>query len=450
MSARLTRAFAGAALTAGLLFGGTAPLPAVAASTLVTASESLNVRAAPSTSAQVIGGLYRGQTVTGLSAANGWTKITYPGVSAAYVTSSYLTRGANLATSNQVNAGAVRTTTTNVNLRKGAGLSYGVIKVLKKGLRVTLTGRTALGFTQVVNGGSTGWVSTQYLTGAQNGLPTVIGTRVATTALAIRTSSGADAKTVAEVNKGTRLGVTGATANGRAQIVYNNAIRWVTAKYLANPASNLPARPTLPRVTGIRYATTTLNIRSTSTDSYTRIATVARGTRLSITSVVKNGRMQIVYGSAVRWVTAKYLSTSSPATPTPVATPPPGSRAVENGLKPNAIKTYRAAIARFPQITTVYGVRQSATPDHPAGRAIDLMIPNYKSAAGRQLGTDVAAWARTNAKSLGINYVIYDQRIWNVARDQDGWRYMAGRGNDSANHKDHVHITVYAPGSPGS
>ena len=71
------------------------------------------------------------------------------------------------------------------------------------------------------------------------------------------------------------------------------------------------------------------------------------------------------------------------------------------------------------------------------------MIPAYGSASGRALGQEIASWARANADSLGIQYVIWNQHIWNVQRDEDGWRYMADRGSDSANHKNHVHITVY-------
>jgi len=305
---------------------------------------------------------------------------------------------------------------------------------------VTLTGKTAKGYVQVVNGSSTGYLSSQYLTGSTSGLPAVIGTRIATTALDIRTTSGSDSKTVAEVKKGTKLSVTGATANGRAQIVYQKAIRWVTAKYLANPASSLPKPPSLPKVTGTRYATAAVDIRSTSADKYTLIAEVPRGTKLSITGVIRNGRMQIVYNKSVRWVTAKYLSKSKQSTSVP------GSAAVERGLQPNAKKVYRAAIAKFPQIKTVYGVRPDSIPDHPSGRALDLMIPNYKSAAGKKLGGQVAAWAKANARSLGIQYVIWNQHIWNIQRDGEGWRYMANRGGDSANHKNHVHVTVYAAG----
>jgi uncharacterized protein YraI len=242
---------------------------------------------------------------------------------------------------------------------------------------------------------------------------------------------------VAEVKKGTRLSVTGATQNGRAQIVYRGAVRWVTAKYLANPRVSQPAPPKLPTITGTRYATTTLDVRSTYADRYTLIAEVPRGTALKITGVVRNGRMQIIYANAVRWVTAKYLATSRP---TGI---PTSWRTVERGLQPNAIRVHRAARSRFPSILTYYGVRRDITPDHPAGRALDLMLPRYQTTAGRQLGFSVASWARANARSLGIKYVIWDQKIWNIQRDREGWRPMASRGSDTANHKDHVHITVF-------
>ena len=71
------------------------------------------------------------------------------------------------------------------------------------------------------------------------------------------------------------------------------------------------------------------------------------------------------------------------------------------------------------------------------------MIPNYKSSCGKALGGDVAAVGPANARSHDIHYVIWNQRIWNIQRDKEGWRYMADRGGDSANHKNHVHITVF-------
>ena len=76
------------------------------------------------------------------------------------------------------------------------------------------------------------------------------------------------------------------------------------------------------------------------------------------------------------------------------------------------------------------------------------MVPGYKTAAGKALGTNMAGWLKTNNKRLGVNYLIWNQKIWNVRRDSAGWRTMATRGGDSADHKNHVHVTVFAAGLP--
>ena len=409
------------------------------ATTQMTATVGVNIRSGPSTQTDILGGLFRGQTVTAISSSRGWTKINYDG-STAYVATRYLTKGRHLPPPLMIGPGTVKVTTTALNLRTGPGLSYRVIKVLRGGARVTMTGKTARGWAELVNGRSTGWSSMQYLASSMYGRPAVIGKRVATADLDIRTTSGADSRTVAEVKKGTALAVTGAIQNGRAQVIYKRAVRWVTAKYLTRLASNLPSPPRLPKITGTRYATAELDIRSTYANRYRLITEVPRGTELKITGVVKNGRMRIIFDKAVRWVTAKYLSKSAPSQI------PSSWQGVERGLQPNGIKVHRAMRARFPQITVYGGMRPSVIPDHEQGRALDAMIPNYRSASGKALGYQVAAWAKANARSLGINYVIWNQHIWNITRDSEGWRYMADRGSDSANHRNHIHITVFAPG----
>ena len=430
---RITGLVACAALFLGLV--GAAPAEAAGRA---TATDVVNVRSRPTTDAKVIGTLRAGQQVTTRGTSKGWTTISYHSRTA-YVAARYLEGSPSAptpGTATTVASGAVRVTTTDLNVRSGAATTYGVRGVLAPGTRVTMTGQTHAGFAQLIAGRTRGWASARYLKPAA-GLPGVISTRVATASLDLRTRSGAGSVTVGEVPKGTRLSITGATANGRAQVVYRAAVRWVTARYLAVPASTLPGAPALPPVTGHRYATATLDIRSTSADQYEAVSEVPRGTRLSITGVVQRGRMQVIFDGAVRWVTAKYLAKKKPATVGG------GGYAVEKGLKPNAIRVHRAAMAAFPQVVTYYGVRKDPIPDHPSGRALDLMLPNYQSRQGQALGYAVRDWARAHARELGIQYVIFHHHIWNIQRDREGWRYMADRGSDTANHLNHVHITVY-------
>ena len=424
-----------AALVVGLV--GASPRPAVAAGR-ATATEVVNVRSGPSTAARVLGQVDRGQILTTTGTSGSWTRVSYRDRTG-YVASRYLRPAAGAPAASSFVSGTVRLTTETVNLRAGAGTSYALRRLLPAASRVTVRGPVRGGFAEVVASGTRGWVSTRYLSGVRNVLPAVVGTRVATAALDIRTTAGPGARTVSEVAKGTRLSITGVSAGGRAQVVYRSAARWVTAQYLANPVVSLPGAPGLPKVTGTRYATTALDIRSTSADRYRAIAEVPQGTALKITGVVEHGRRRIVFDGALRWATDRYLSRTRPK-----AAGSGGGYAVEKGLKPNAVKLHRAAMARFPQITTYYGVRKDSIPDHPSGRALDLMLPgNYRSASARALGKAIAGWTRTNARSLGIQYIIWDQHIWNIQRDREGWRFMASRGSDNANHKNHVHITVY-------
>ncbi|GGL20007.1 coiled-coil domain-containing protein [Sphaerisporangium melleum] len=82
--------------------------------------------------------------------------------------------------------------------------------------------------------------------------------------------------------------------------------------------------------------------------------------------------------------------------------------------------------------------------EHPLGRACDFMLSSggaMPSPAGVALGEELAAWAIKNGGKLGVKYVIYRQRIYNLGFP--GWRAMANRGGITANHFDHVHISMY-------
>ena len=62
------------------------------------------------------------------------------------------------------------------------------------------------------------------------------------------------------------------------------------------------------------------------------------------------------------------------------------------------------------------------------------------SGSARTQGDQVAEYAISHASSLGIKYVIWRQRIYDMR--SPGWRMMENRGGNTANHYDHVHISV--------
>jgi hypothetical protein len=132
---------------------------------------------------------------------------------------------------------------------------------------------------------------------------------------------------------------------------------------------------------------------------------------------------------------------------------PPTGLPAESGLTPDALLVIRCGHEKFPVITSIGGVRPDALPDHPSGRALDFMIPNYRTAEGKAFGWQVARWMRANRLALGVQYVVFDAKIWNVLRDDEGWRpygSVTGSINDSSMHYNHVHVTVFGSKGTGS
>ncbi len=104
-------------------------------------------------------------------------------------------------------------------------------------------------------------------------------------------------------------------------------------------------------------------------------------------------------------------------------------------------------LGRMFDITTVGGYRGGDTDPygHTAGLALDFMTDDIP--AGKATGDALAAYAKAHHAELGVQYIVWRQHIWNIARDDEGWRAMPDRGNPTDNHMDHVHLSLTGDGS---
>jgi hypothetical protein len=59
------------------------------------------------------------------------------------------------------------------------------------------------------------------------------------------------------------------------------------------------------------------------------------------------------------------------------------------------------------------------------------------------LGTAIAEFLQSHAAELHIYDILWRQRIWTPVRAVEGWRLFPSRGSATANHYDHVHVSVY-------
>jgi hypothetical protein len=195
------------------------------------------------------------------------------------------------------------------------------------------------------------------------------------------------------------------------------------------------------KVKGTRFAVTPVEVHAAAKDSSPVLADVASGDTVDITGVTKGDWAQIIHKGLPRWVPAKSIAKEMPAKEKPAKEMPLGTSPCasgsgpESGLLPDTIKVHRAVCAKFPSVASYGGV--AGRGEHATGHALDIMVGN-----GNPLGNEIAAFLQEHRAELGIEYLIWRQRIWRPATSPD-WRGMSNRGSATANHMDHVHVTTY-------
>jgi hypothetical protein len=131
--------------------------------------------------------------------------------------------------------------------------------------------------------------------------------------------------------------------------------------------------------------------------------------------------------------------------------PPTGSSA-ELGLTPDALRVLRCVDLYFGE-HTYHGVGDRPNEsDHPSGRAVDVMIDDWETAAGNDHGWEIAEWVQQNYTQLGVKYVIFDAEIWSDDRSDEGWRpyeHPSGATDPNSLHRNHVHVSVYGDAAGG-
>ncbi|SCX06005.1 hypothetical protein [Mycolicibacterium fluoranthenivorans] len=110
----------------------------------------------------------------------------------------------------------------------------------------------------------------------------------------------------------------------------------------------------------------------------------------------------------------------------------------DSGLLPQTVAVKDDIASKFTEISDIGGYRADPNfpNEHPSGKAIDVMIPNWNTPEGKAYGDQVAAEA---LKQPGVDYVLWQQRQWNPDGSSTP---MDDRGGSTANHLDHVHVHV--------
>jgi hypothetical protein len=142
------------------------------------------------------------------------------------------------------------------------------------------------------------------------------------------------------------------------------------------------------------------------------------------------GARPVVYDEAPAW--KKDGSSCS-------TVPLPGTQA----LRAKINSTYKGVNASYPFNCRPQRNNPSVTSVHGIGRAIDIMIPRVGGAANRKVGDPIAKYLALNAKSLGVQYIIWDRTSWGDSYPNG---HLYGAYKDIP-HDDHIHVELNRAGA---
>ena len=129
-----------------------------------------------------------------------------------------------------------------------------------------------------------------------------------------------------------------------------------------------------------------------------------------------------------------------------------GSSVNPQSIRPLACEANKVIYDRFSEgISTVHGDR-CPTDDggrHPQGLAMDYMINGggvMPSSEQRAHGDEIANWAMVNYEQLGVRYIIWYKKIWEISRygepvEWENWRAYTLGSDVTTHHYDHVHVS---------
>ena len=307
---------------------------------------NLNMRSGAGSTYGILLTIPQGTTVTVQSLSGTWAKVSYGGKTG-YVSSTYL-KTVTVAVPAPVTTAPIagtdtRVTTGNLNMRSGAGSTYGILLTIPQGTTVTVQSLSGT-WAKVSYGGKTGYVSSIYLKTVTVAAPVTpapapvttapiagTDTRVTTGNLNMRSGAGSTYGILLTIPQGTTVTVQSLSGTW-AKVSYGGKTGYVSTVYLKTVVASIPVVPVEPvpvvpdpivttpevPIKDVRETTSNLNLRSGPETSYAALLTIPQGTQL-VVEALEGAWAKVTYSGSAGYVSTDYLKVVE--TPAEVVTP---------------------------------------------------------------------------------------------------------------------------------
>lgn len=293
-----------------------------------------------------------------------------------------------------------------LNIRVAAGATQDRIGTLEEGTTVTKLEGSKGKWWKVKANGKEGWLNSEFLDQEEK-----LDLYNTVSGLNFRDGAGFTNKLKGSFETGDTVNVTGKNKNGWWEVhsYEDKKVKtgWVNSKYLKK------------------------NVAQESGSLSGTAVTVSTG---STTKVAKG---------APSLEKAKFTSKTGAsviAAPTSANVPKSGT----SGLKSYTSNASSLMSSKFGSYISSIGGYRAGSVGHGSGRALDLMIKGYDTRKGSLAGDQIAEYLLANKSSMGIDYIIWRDRIflngsWK-AYSGGGYGKHLGAWNDTTLHNDHIHV----------
>lgn len=260
--------------------------------------DSVNFRAGPSTSDQILTVLSSGERLTIVGASqNGFYQVDVDGMRGWVFGEFAKPDGA------KANA-RVGSITDEVNFRAASNTSAEIFQVVPEGSIVVITGNEENNFLPVKFDGTTGWISSDYIdtgsTGGGGGGGGGTGDTATTTDYVnFRAGPSLDAEIISVVPPGTSVELTGDEQNGFAAVTFGGYDGWMSSAYLMSGEG--------PGEGETLTVAEDLNLRDGPSLSAAILQVMPAGATVTVTGAAEAGFLPVTYQGEAGWAFAQYL-----------------------------------------------------------------------------------------------------------------------------------------------
>lgn len=206
--------------------------------TATVSCDTLNIRKGPGTNYDKLGTLKKGQSIEVTSTKNGWYGFKYNSTTG-YVSSSYCKYSGGSSSSGgsaAASSATYKVTASSLNVRKGAGTSFGVLGQVSNGTTINANAESN-GWVRFNYKNQSGWVSKSYLKaaggssgGSSSGGSAAKSGTVTCTTLNVRNGAGTNYGKIGTLSSGAKFSYT-EESNGWLKISYGSGTGWISKAY---------------------------------------------------------------------------------------------------------------------------------------------------------------------------------------------------------------------------